>query len=326
MDRLGLTLGGLPVSQAAEVAKKAEVKGFESVWVYETLGRDAISPLTAIALSTKRILLGTGLLSLFVRTPGLTTMTFATLDELSQGRMILGVGVSYPSALRQRHGINWDKPLAALRDYIAVFKGTLGNPSYSYDGEVVKIRDFKLGFAPRRSKIPVYIGAHNPKMLELAGEVADGVVLNLVTKDEMIFFLKHLEIGAKKAGRTLRDIDVASFFNICVTEDRTLMREELRKRLTWFALMPHIIGRLKRTRFSKDAARFEELVKAGKATEVPDFISDQLIDALCVAEPPSRIMKVVEEFRGLGVNLPILFPTPLRGDVKKGFDAALDMF
>ena len=327
LDRIGLVLGGLPVRDAVEIAQRAEERGLESVWVYETIGRDAPTSLGAIAFSTRRILLGTGLLSLFVRTPTLLPMTYASLDELSNGRMILGIGVSYERALRSRHAVPFpERPFTMLREYVDVFRGALAADPFRYEGQIVSLKGFSLGFKPRRARIPVYLGAHNPKMLELAGEIADGVVLNLVTEEEIGFFLEHLAIGAKRAGRSLSDIDIASFFNVCPSGDRALTRTELRRRLHWFMVMPHIIARLKRTRFRPEAEKIEGLVKEGREREVPEVITDPMIDAMCISEPPDRILARVDAYRSRGIRLPILFPTPIGGDVKKGLSATLDLF
>ena len=184
---------------------------------------------------------------------------------------------------------------------------------------------FRFGFLPQRRKIPIFVGAHNPKMLEFAGKYADGVLLNTITKEEVSYFLEHIEEGAKSAGRSLSDIEIASFFNCCAAEDRKTRLDELKRRMAWFLVMPHVLNRMKRTPFKAEAEKAEEILNSGKPERITDAASDELIDSMCISDAPSKIMEHVEEFRALGITLPILFPTPVGGDLEEGYEKTLDI-
>ncbi|MDG6999082.1 MAG: LLM class flavin-dependent oxidoreductase [Nitrososphaerota archaeon] len=324
--KIGVTIGGMPARDCARIASVAEEKGAHSAWAYEILGRDAFTVLTSMALSTQRIQLATGLISLYIRTPTLTAMTALSIDEISSGRMNLGLGVSYEQALKQRHGIAAGRPFQYLREYIDIIRGISSNEQFSYQGDIFQFKDFRLGYKPVRNKFPIYVGAHNPKMLEFAGEFADGVLLNVITADELPAFINHIEIGAKRSGRSIEDIEIASFFNCCASEDRSVRIEELRKRMGWFLVMPHILGRLKRVgRFRSEAEQAEKLISSGPVREkdILELATDDLIDHLCVTDPPEEILNSIDCFRKKGITLPILFPTPIHGDAVKGYEDLL---
>lgn len=324
--KIGVTIGGMPARDCAMTARFAEDKGVHSAWAYEILGRDAFTVLSSIALSTEKIQLATGLISLFIRTPTLTAMSALSLDEISNGRMNLGLGVSYEQALKQRHGISADKPFQFLKEYIDIIRGISSQEKFSYQGKIFQLDNFRLGYKPFRERMPIFVGAHNPKMLEFAGEFADGVLLNVITVDELPGFIKHIEIGARRAGRDLEEIEIASFFNCCVSEDKQVRMDGLKNRMGWFLVMPHILNRLKREgRFRSEAEAAESILSSEKIDErkILDLASDDLIDHLCVTDPPGQILNRVDDFRSKGITLPILFPTPIRGNVSKGYEALL---
>jgi 5,10-methylenetetrahydromethanopterin reductase len=182
MERVGIVFLDRPsVAEQIKFTQLAERKKFESVWICETrLVRDAISVLGALAVSTKKIKLGTGVINTWTRNAALTAMTFATLDEISKGRAILGLG-AYWDPLAWKQGIERRKPLQAMREYIEVVRRLLKLETVNFDGEIVKARDLKLdlgyGIPKTPKKVPIYIGATGLKMMELAGENADGVLL-----------------------------------------------------------------------------------------------------------------------------------------------------
>jgi 5,10-methylenetetrahydromethanopterin reductase len=170
------------LSEQVELARYAEERGFESVWVCETrLVRDAVTPLAAFAQVTDRIKLATGVVNNWTRSSGLMAMTLATLDELSGGRMMMGIG-SYWDPLASNQGIRRRKPLAAMREYVTVVRRLLAMETVTFEGEVVKVRNLRLDLGdgvPRSpKKVPIYIGATGPNMMELAGEIGDGVFHN----------------------------------------------------------------------------------------------------------------------------------------------------
>ena len=323
--RLGLNIGGMSARNCARICQAAEESGnVDFAWTYEILGRDAFTVLASMGLATQKIQLATGLVNLYIRTPTVTAMSALSIDELSNGRMNLGLGVSFEQALKRRHSIKGERPFQYLKESIEVIRGiSLSPEGFSYSGEIFQFSNFKLGYKPVRSRVPIFVGAHNPKMLEFAGEFADGVLLNALTKVEVEFFVRHIRMGAERAGRRLEDIEIASFFNCCASESAEVRMDELRKRMGWFLVMPHVLHRMHRTKFSSEARRAEELIASGEEGRVTEVASDEMIEAMCIADPPERILERVEEFRELGISQPVLFPTPIKGDTERGYEEIL---
>ncbi len=313
----------MPARSCARICRAAEEKQIQFAWTYEILGRDAFTVLASMALATEKIQLATGLVNAYIRTPTLMAMSALSIDEISNGRMNLGLGVSYEQALKRRHSISGDRPFQYLKECIEVIRGISEEERFSYNGEIFQLNDFELGYKPVRPRVPIFVGAHNPKMLEFAGEVADGVLLNVVTKDEIEFFLGHIRAGAERAGRRREDIQVASFFNCCASESAEVRMDELRKRMRWFLVMPHILNRLRRTKFRSEAEKAEEMLRSGQESKVTEVATDEMIEAMCIADPPEKILEHVEEFRAMGISQPVLFPTPIMGDAERGYEEIL---
>src|SRR3989475_804297 len=196
-----------------EIAKLADEKGFDTVWVCETrLVRDAISVLGSFASVTKKIKLATGVINIWTRVPSLTALTFATLDEISHGRAVLGVG-AYWDPLAWKQGIKRRKPLAAMREWVEVVRRLFRLERVTFEGEIMRVRDLQLdlGYGRRREtiRVPIYIGATGLNMLELSGEIADGVLLNAFTSVNYLKeSLQRISTGAKRARRKMKEIDL----------------------------------------------------------------------------------------------------------------------
>ena len=182
MSRIGVAFsGGLTASEIADCAERAEALGYESVWVAEGHGGDQFAILAACALRTSRIRLGTAISSVFVRTAPTIAMAAATVDELSGGRFVLGLGSSHRVQVGPEHGVEYARPLERVRDTVAIVRTLLREHDVSHAGETVRIERFNLWFRPFRGEPPVYLSALFPKMLELTGEIADGVILTRST-------------------------------------------------------------------------------------------------------------------------------------------------
>ena len=205
MERVGLIFLDRPsLGQQVELVRYAEQRGFESAWVCETrLARDAMTPLAAFAQATSRIRLATGVVNNWTRTTGLMAMTLATLHELSGGRVALGIG-AYWDPLARNQGIRRRRHLAAMREYVAVVRRLLNMETVNLDGEVVKVQDLRLDLGDGMPRDPIYIGATGPRMLELAGEIGDGVFPQLLYLGQLPPPVPAKGRGWSGAGRPLR--------------------------------------------------------------------------------------------------------------------------
>lgn len=234
------------LSEQIELAQYAEQRGFESVWVCETrLVRDAITPLAAFATATSRIKLATGVVNTWTRTSELMAMTLATLDELSGGRIMLGIG-AYWDPLARNQGIRRRKTLAAMREYVTVVRRLLDMETVTYQGEIVKVTDLRLdlgdGMSRAPKNVPIYIGATGPRMMELAGEIGDGIFHNCFTSVGYLRpSLQLAERGAERAGRTLVDIDMPHMIGVAMSDDAASARNTARHAVTMYmGQQPHI--------------------------------------------------------------------------------------
>lgn len=194
----------------------AEDRGFESAWALESrLMRDGITPLTSWATRTNRMQLGTAMINPFTRTPTLMAQTFATLDEISNERSILGIGAANQMLVEDFHGETFERPLTRTRETIEAFRELLTGDPVDYDGETVSIKGASLDFDPPRTEVPVYMGVTGPRMLRLAGAIADGVVLNaFVSEGYVENAMALIEEGAADAGRDRPDVGMVPVFSI----------------------------------------------------------------------------------------------------------------
>ena len=211
MERLGIAFSGGPSpAEIVDCIALAESLGYESAWVAEGHGGDQFAILAAAAARTSRIRLGTSITSVFVRTAPTIAMAAASVDDISGGRFILGIGSSHKVQVEAEHGVSYAKPLTRVRETVAVIRDLLRDGRVQFRGETVKIERFDLWFAPRRPPPPVYVSAVFPKMIALCGEIADGIMLTRSTLDTAAGVREQLAEGARRAGRDPSNIVVSS--------------------------------------------------------------------------------------------------------------------
>src|SRR5436309_122488 len=218
--RLGLHVGywGLGLTAAEQLAqvREAETLGFDSVWSAEAYGSDAATVLAWLAGQTEKIKLGSAIFQMPGRTPAMTAMTAATLDQISGGRVLLGIGSSGPQVAEGWHGQPFAKQLQRTREYVEILRKALARKRLEYDGEVYKLpipggpgKALKLMISPVQERIPIYLAAIGPKNTALAGEIADGWIPTFFSPEHVAEFRALLEQGAGRSGRSLEDFDIA---------------------------------------------------------------------------------------------------------------------
>ena len=245
MDRLGIAFsGGANPAEIVDCVKLAETLGYESAWVAEGHGGDQFAILAACAAQTSKIQLGTSITSVFVRTAPTIAMAAATVDAISGGRFILGVGSSHRVQVEPEHGVGYSKPLTRVRETVSIIRALLHDGRVSHLGETISIERFDLWFTPLRPAIPIYISAVFPKMTALCGEIADGIMLTRSTLATAAQVRERLAEGAKRGGRDPTEILVTSLLPtaVCVTRKEAL--DALRPGLAvlcrlFSALQPH---------------------------------------------------------------------------------------
>jgi F420-dependent oxidoreductase-like protein len=327
--RFGLHVGywglGLTPEQQLELVKEAESAGWNSVWAAEAYGSDAATVLAWIAAHTDRIKIGSSIFQIPARTPAMTAMTAATLDHLSNGRVVIGIGSSGPQVAEGWHGQRFPKQLQRTREYVEILRKALARERLEYEGEQYTLplpdgpgKALKLMIGSVQERIPIYIAAIGPKNTQLTGEIADGWMPTFFSPEHVGEFRELLEEGARRAGRELDGFDIAPNVNIAIDDDvdraRDLMRPYLalyvggmgsRKQNFYNALV-------RRYGFEEAADEIQDLYLSGKKDEAAAALPAELIDQTSLCGPRERIKERLQIYRDAGVGT--LITTPLAVD------------
>ena len=270
--------------------KSAERLGYESVWTTQLPdARDAALVLAAYAAATQRVGLGTGVLPIYTRHPTAMAQMAATLDELSGGRFILGIGISHKVTVESMWGLRLDSPVDAMREYLEILRASLRDGGAAIEGKHFSAR--WAYSAPRRPELRIMISALNPRMLELAGERADGVVLWMCSpgyiRDHVI---PALAAGRQKAGKSMEGFEVVAAVPVCLTSDRAGAQAVFRQTVERYANLPYY-------RKMMDASGFKSELEAGAITE-------GMIDELAGIGDEGQVREAIRRYREAGVTLP----------------------
>ena len=308
-----------------DIVRYAEARGFEAVWQAESrLVRDAIVPMAAYAAVTDRLMVGSGVINNWTRNIGLLAATFLTLDDLAPGRILCGIGAWW-DPLARNVGIDRRKPLQAMRETVEVLRRLLQMERVTFHGEFHHVDGIELDVVHGRREprhVPIYIGATGLKMMELAGEIADGVVLNYcVPPDYNKEALAALEVGARRAARGLEDLDRPQLVVCSVDHDRAVALDSTRELLTqYLAQQPHIA---QASGVSPDVVTQIQSILGWPATheqirQAKHLVPDDLIHRITASGTPDEARAKVEEYRQHGATCPILYP--VGGDVRLMID------
>jgi 5,10-methylenetetrahydromethanopterin reductase len=313
-----------PIRDGMDYVRYAEEKGFEAVWQAESrLVRDAIVPMAAFAAVTDHIKVGSGVINNWTRNIGLLAATFLTLDDLAPNRVICGIGAWW-DPLAKNVGIDRRKPLTAMRETVEVMRRLLALENVTYQGEFHQVSGIELDVVHGRREprhVPIMIGATGPQMMELTGEIADGAVLNYCVPPEYnLQAIDQLERGARRAGRTLDDIDRPQLIVCSVHEDRQTALDGARELLTqYLAQQPHIA---KASGVGTEVVQEIQSILGWPATkeqvqQAMHLVSDDLVLRITASGTPDEVRVKVREYMDNGATCPILYPL---GDVKMMID------
>ena len=326
MSRIGIAFsGGLTASEIADCAERAEALGYESVWVAEGHGGDQFAILAACALRTHRVRLGTAISNVFVRTAPTIAMAAATVDELSGGRFVLGLGSSHRVQVGPEHGVEYSRPLGRVRDTMTVVRALLREGEASHAGETIRIDHFDLWFQPLRREIPIYISAVFSKMTELCGEIADGVILTRGTLASAARARAHVAAGAAREGRDAAAVEIASLLPASVAPDRGAALAAARPGLAFYAgFFPRYNRLIAESGFPAEAAAVAEAWAAGDTAGAARAVTDEMIAATGVAGTPAECRGRLEAYRDSGLDLPIISPFARGAGAKERFLTAIE--
>ncbi|WP_455368174.1 LLM class flavin-dependent oxidoreductase [[Eubacterium] cellulosolvens] len=310
--RIGLTVPlELNAQESLDLTILADQKNFDSVWKTEDYYyRDGISLLSALAIKSQNIRIGTCVINPYTRNIALIAISAATIDEVSNGRFILGLGSSTKVWIEDQMGIKAGKPIATLRESVEAIREILKGELLTYEGKEVKLRNVQLGFQPYRRNIPVYLAAVGPKMLQLVGEIADGVILTGASSTCYIkeFALKNLEIGAKKRGRTLQDIEVCCNILFSLSKDSKKAKESTRFNVGLY-LSPPEYGDLMMRESGLDPeilTPIRQCINEGEQDRIKKYVTDEMIDTFTISGNKGECENRFAEYKKAGLDLPIM--------------------
>ena len=309
-DRLGFTfasLMGLGPGLALETAAQATELGYRSFWTAETTGPEAFSLLAAAGAAAPGLDLGTGVLALQLRTPMLAAMGAATLQALHPDvDVLLGVGISSPVVTQRWHGVEYgDRPLARVREYVTLVKACLGGEKVDFDGDFYRVKGFRLGLRLGERQPKVVVGALGPKMLRMAGEVADGVLLNYLPASHVPWSVEQIRAGG--------DAEVYAYVHAGVG-DRDQALGQARKDLFSYAVVDSYAANFTRAGFGDEITDIRERHRAGDRDGALAAVSDRMCDAIDVVGDADVVRKTVQAYADAGVEVPVLMPLPWGGE------------
>lgn len=311
--RLGLAIGALdrrPAGELTHLVRVAEDAGFEMVLVAEAWGRDAFVTLGSLASRTERIRLGTGIVNVYSRSPAAIAMAAVTLDDLSGGRAVLGLGVSGKAVIEGWHGTPMDRPLHRLRETTEAVRAVVRRDRAGYAGETIHVGPrFALAFDAPRERIPIYHACLTPAAIRQCGEIADGWLPYLLTTDTLRSDLRSIEAGLRAAGRDRAHFTVATFVPALVADDAAAARSRLRQHIAFYV---GAMGRfyhevVSRQGHAEAADRVRAEWQAGRRDAAVDAVPDELVDALAVCGPPERCRAKLEELAGAGADIAVVY-------------------
>jgi len=299
----------LPVRSFADLAVRAERLGYHSVWLPEGRGREAFAQLGALAVTTDRIHLGTGIMPVFSRPPALAAMGLATLDDLSGGRMIFGIGAGHPGITERGYGQAFTRPVRAVREFVEIVRLAMSGEPVRYTGKVFNVQEFALESTPAR-QVPIFVAALRGSMLRLAGEIGDGVLLNWMTPEQAARSAAAVREAARAAGRPQESVSVACFVRVCVTEQVERARAILRRMIATYA------GLDAYARMFEESGFVEEVlaIRTGWASGIDaasHAVSDRMVEGLGLIGTADHCRTALERFRESGVELPVIYPYPV---------------
>ena len=315
-----------PLREAMDYVRYAEERGFEAVWQAESrLVREATVPMAAFAAVTERIKVGSGVVNNWTRNVGLLASTFVTLDDLAPGRILLGIGAWW-DPLASKVGIERRRPLLAMRETVEVVRRLLAMERVTFDGEFVRMRDVEIDVVHGRREprdVPIYLGATGMRMMELAGEIADGVVLNyLVSPSYDARALEALAAGAARSGRSVEGVDRPQLVVCSLDEDRDTALERARELVTqYLGQQPHIMKAS-----GVDRSLLGEIGKVLTWPAGPEeirramkLVPDEVVQLLTASGTAEECRAKVRDYVEAGCTCPVLYP--LGDDVPAMIDA-----
>jgi probable F420-dependent oxidoreductase len=309
--RLGIVLAGftpLPRAELIAAAREAEARGYHTAWLGEVAGYDAIVMSTVVATHTERLVVANGVLPVQTRTPVVLGMATASLNHLAPGRFALGLGLSSKTIVEQWHGLSFSPALGQIREAVEIVRRVAAGERVNHEGKFYRVKNFRLTGPAPTAPVRIYLAALGPEMLELAGEIADGVLLNWIPPEAVPASIAHLHAGAGRAGRTLDGFEIAAFVRTCVTDDAAAARETLARDITGYATVDVYAAFFRTAGYLDEVAAVGAAWSAGDRAGAVKRISPRMLDGLGVVGVEAFGRARIAEFARAGITQPVIVP------------------
>ena len=308
--RIACSLGSLlsveEVLQCTELVSKTKI---DSIWIPETWGMENFSMLGAVANNTNTQKIGSSIINIYSRSPSTIAMGSATIDTLSNGRLILGLGTSSVPIVEDFHGEKFENPVQRMREYVEIIRLSLTKKQINYSGKIFNLKNFTLLIDPKRKSIPIYLAAINEKMVNLCWEIADGVIFYLRPLDEMKKTISKMQ--------SQKNIDVACQIITCISNDSEEAIQRAKKTIAFYVS----VGKIYRDFLANNGFKnetnniFEEFKKSGFKSN-HELVTDSMLNSLSISGSPEEAKIQLEKFRNAGINLPIIQFNPIGNTIE----------
>jgi probable F420-dependent oxidoreductase len=304
---IALTALAMPLAEFPALAREAEARGYRTAWVGEASGTEAIVLSTLIATHTSTLRIANGVIPVQTRTPIVYGQAAATLGHLAPGRFALGLGLSSEIIVGQWHGLPFTPSVQQMREAVQIIRMTAAGERVNFDGKFYRLKNFRLAIPAPAPAPRICLAALGPRMCELAGEVADGVLLNWIPPSAVPASLRHVEAGAMRAGRSLADVDVSVYVRTCVTDERGPVREALARDITGYAIVNAYARFFEECGFAEEVEAVNAAWKAGDRAGAVKGISERVLDGLGAVGSADACREQIAAFARAGAT-PVVLP------------------
>jgi len=311
--RLACSLGSvLSIEQVIQCTTNLSKYNPDTVFVPETWGMENFAMLSSVSQKIQTAKIGSSIINIYSRSPALIAMGAATVDTISNGRLVLGLGTSSIPIIEELHGYKFEKPIQRMKEYVEIIKLVLFGKQVNFQGKIFSLKNFSLLIKPPRQNIPIYLAAVNQKMLDLCWEIADGVIFYLRPLSEIQNTIKKMQ--------EKRQIDVACQIITCMSHDADKAIERAKKTLAFYVSVGSIYREfLANNGFQNETKNiYEEYQKSGLKTN-HELVPDSMLEQLAIYGTPDDCIKKLKKFKDAGLDLPIIQFNPI-GDVAESFE------
>jgi len=311
--RIACSLGSLlSVNQVLECSEILSKTNIDAIWIPETWGMENFSMLSAVSNKTITQKIGSSIINIYSRSPAVIAMGAVTVDTLSDGRLILGLGTSSLPVVETFHGYKFEKPVQRMREYVEIIRLVLSGKKIDYTGKIFDLKNFTLLIKPKRESIPIYLAAVNQKMVDLTWDIGDGVIFYLRPISEMKETITKMQSKKK--------INVTCQIITCIAEDSDVAIERAKKTLAFYVSVGKVYREfLAKNGFENETSNiFDEFKKLGLKSNYK-LVTDSMLQSLCIAGTPEECKKQLQNFYETGIDLPIIQFNPI-GDTSESFE------